>query len=157
MTQIHNIFNFAQVNDKLGTAGQPTREQFRAIKEAGYQMVINLASGITEHDLAGEAEIVAGLDMTYHHIPVDWEKPADDDLEQFFALMEANQSKKLFVHCIANYRASAFTMLYRVIKQGVPLAEAKAFKESVWKPEEVYPIWDTFIEKTLKKYGVRDN
>ena len=154
MSELSKIYNFAEINDNLGTAGQPTREQFPSIKEAGYQVVINLADGTSKHDIPEEADIVRELDMDYHNIPVDWENPAENDLAQFFSLMEANQAKKVFVHCIANYRVSAFVMLYRVIKRGVALSEAKAFKETIWKPEKVFPVWDSFIEKTLKSHNI---
>ncbi|MEO1287079.1 MAG: hypothetical protein AAFV93_04870 [Chloroflexota bacterium] len=61
------------------------------------------------------------------------------------------------MHCIANYRVSAFVMLYRVTQRDVPLADAKAFKETVWNPEHVFPIWETFITNTLHEHGVEDN
>jgi len=154
MSTLDEMYNFASVNDNLSTSGQPTKEQFSAIKEAGFEMVINLADGSSERDIPEEADIVTGLDMSYHNIPVDWGNPTENDLNQFFTLMEANRDKKIFVHCIANYRVSAFTMLYRVIKQDVKLSDAKAFKDTVWNPEHVYPVWDEFIEKMLKQHGI---
>jgi protein tyrosine phosphatase (PTP) superfamily phosphohydrolase (DUF442 family) len=156
MPELSEIYNFAEVNDKLGTSGQPKAEQFPVVKESGYQVVINLADGTSKRDIPEESELWAELGLDYHHIPVDWGNPTDDDLQQFFTLMEANQSKKIFVHCIANYRVSAFTMLYRVIKQGVPLADASAFKDTVWKPEHAYPIWDAFITHTLKQHEIEE-
>lgn len=154
MAKLENIYNFCKVSDTLGTAGQPLVEEFPAIKDAGYEVVINLADGTSSKTVADEPQIVADLGLEYHNIPVAWNNPTQADLEQFFALMAAKQDKKIFLHCIANYRVSAFTMLYRVIKQGVPLAEAKAFKDTIWKPEDVVPIWDEFIAASLKKYGV---
>ncbi|MBD1844154.1 hypothetical protein H6F89_12240 [Cyanobacteria bacterium FACHB-63] len=35
-----SILNFVQINDRLATAGKPTIEQFTAIKNAGYNVVI---------------------------------------------------------------------------------------------------------------------
>lgn len=154
MTELENIYNFCKVSDTLGTSGQPIVEEFPAIKAAGYEVVINLADGTSSKSVANEPEIVANLGLEYHNIPVAWGNPTLDDLEQFFALMAGNQAKKIFAHCIANYRVSAFTMLYRVIKQGVPLAEAKAFKDTVWHPEDAVPVWDEFIDEALKKYGI---
>ena len=40
---LSEIYSFLAVGDKLGTAGQPTEEQFRLIREAGFEAVINLA------------------------------------------------------------------------------------------------------------------
>lgn len=156
MAELDTIYNFAKVSEQLGTAGQPKAEQFPMIKEAGYQVIINLASGKTEEDVQEEPEIVADLGLDYHHLPIDWEQPTSDDIEKFFALMNANKDKQVFVHCIANYRVSGFVMLHRVIQQDVPLADAKAFKDTVWNPEHVFPVWDEFITTTLKRYGIEE-
>ena len=49
-----NIYNMLSVADDLGTAGQPTSAQLAAIKAAGYEVVINLATGTTPRDLPNE-------------------------------------------------------------------------------------------------------
>ena len=46
--------------------------------------------------------------MTYIHIPVDFEKPTDRDFDQFCSAMEQLKEVPVHVHCIANYRVSAF-------------------------------------------------
>ena len=117
-SQLSDIYRFQAVTANLGTAGQPTAEQFDAVKDAGYEVVINLALGTTPRDLPNEPGIVAAHGIDYAHIPVVFDAPTDNDLSQFFAAMEANQHKKCFVHCIANARVSAFVMLYRVLRQG---------------------------------------
>ena len=40
--------------------------------------------------------------------------------------MDALADEPVWVHCIANYRASAFTYLYRINKRGDSKADAKA-------------------------------
>src|SRR5215470_6861879 len=115
---LSDIDRFQAVTATLGTAGQPTAAQFDAVKDAGYEVVINLALGTTPRDLPNEPGIVAAHGLDYAHIPVVFDAPTDNDLSQFFAAMEANQHKKCFVHCIANARVSAFVMLYRVLRQG---------------------------------------
>lgn len=145
--QLSDIFNFLQVDD-LGTAGQPTAEQLAAVKDAGYDVVINLAMGNTARDLRNEADVVSRLGMDYVHIPVDFEAPTARDLDQFFAAMDANQDNKCFVHCIANMRVSAFVMLYRVLRQGVPLDEARATMQRIMQPNAV---WQRFIDESLAR------
>ena len=143
---LSDIFNFVAVSDNLGTAGQPTTEQFDAVQEAGYQVVINLATGTTPRDLPHEAERLQERGLDYIHIPVIWEKPTAENLAQFFQAMDANQGKKCFVHCIANMRVSAFVYLYRILKQGVPEAEARAMMHRLWQPNTV---WQNFIDEAL--------
>jgi protein tyrosine phosphatase (PTP) superfamily phosphohydrolase (DUF442 family) len=141
-----NIYNMLSLTDNLGTSGQPTSAQLAAIKEAGYEVVINLATGTTPRDLPHEADVVAAQGMDYIHIPVVWENPTEADLARFFEVMDATQDKKRFVHCIANMRVSAFMFLYRVLRQGMPLEEARAAMRQIWEPN---PIWQKFIDATL--------
>ena len=144
--KLSDIFNFQATTDNLGTAGQPTSEQFGAVKDAGYEVVINLAMGNTPRDLPNEPQLLADNGFDYVHIPVVFEQPTDDDLNQFFEAMDNNQDKKCFVHCIANARVSAFVMLYRVLRQGVPFEEANAAMRQIWDPN---PTWQAFIDKHL--------
>jgi protein tyrosine phosphatase (PTP) superfamily phosphohydrolase (DUF442 family) len=144
--QLSDIYNFLTISDDLGTAGQPTAEQLAAVKEAGYDVVINLALGTTPRDLPNEADLVARHGMDYIHIPVVFDKPTEADLERFFAAMDENRDKKCFVHCIANMRVSAFVFLYRVLRQGVAPDEARAMMNRLWQPNAV---WQKFIDETL--------
>lgn len=145
-TPLSTIYNMLPIADDLGTSGQPTSAQLATIKEAGYEVVINLATGTTPRDLPNEAAVVAAQGMDYIHIPVVWEKPTATDLERFFEAMDATQGKKRFVHCIANMRVSAFVLLYRVLRQGLPLEEARASMARIWQPN---PIWQQFIDAAL--------
>ncbi len=145
-TPLSTIYNMLPIADDLGTSGQPTSAQLATIKEAGYEVVINLATGTTPRDLPNEAAVVAAQGMDYIHIPVVWEKPTASDLERFFEAMDATQGKKRFVHCIANMRVSAFVLLYRVLRQGLPLEEARASMARIWQPN---PIWQQFIDTAL--------
>ena len=146
MTSLSTIYNMLSLADDLGTSGQPTSAQLAAIKEAGYEMVINLATGQTPRDLPNEADVVAAHGMEYIHIPVLWDNPTEADLARFFEVMDATQHKKRFVHCIANMRVSAFMFLYRVLRQGMPVEEARATLAKIWEPN---PIWHRFITEAL--------
>ena len=145
-SSLSTIYNMLPLTDDLGTSGQPTSAQLAAIKEAGYAVVINLATGKTPRDLPNEADVVAAQGMEYIHIPVIWENPTEADLARFFEAMDATQDKKRFVHCIANMRVSAFLFLYRVLRQGMPVEEARASMAQIWEPN---PIWHKFINDAL--------
>jgi protein tyrosine phosphatase (PTP) superfamily phosphohydrolase (DUF442 family) len=145
---LSTIYNMLHVAEDLGTAGQPTTEQLAAIKDAGYEVIINLATGTTPRDLPNEADAVATLGMEYIHIPVVWDHPTETDLTRFFDAMDATQDKKRFVHCIANMRVSAFVMLYRVLRHGVPLDEARTTMARIWEPN---PLWHQFIQEALAR------
>jgi hypothetical protein len=41
-------------------------------------------------------------------------------------------------------------MLYRVLRQGVPLEEARALMHQIWTPNAT---WQAFIDETLAKHA----
>jgi hypothetical protein len=62
--------------------------------------------------------------------------------------MDAHRDEKLWVHCAANMRVSAFLGLYRVIKQGWEPERAFELMHGLWQPNEV---WSAFIAAMLEK------
>lgn len=147
--RLENIYNFLKISDTIATAGQPLEEQFLAIKQAGYQVVVNLAISQSTNALANEQNIVEALQMEYVHIPVVWEKPTLENIVNFFATIEANVDRSIFVHCAANMRVSAFMYLYRLIFQQVNEAEARKDLERIWMPNET---WQIFIQQVIERY-----
>jgi len=144
------IYNFLPIDARWATSGQPTVEQFSAIKAAGYEVIINLGMPDSPRAVLNEAEVVAAQGIDYVAIPVVWEAPTAADLAAFFAAMRAHQGQKRFVHCIANMRVSAFTFLYRVLVLGVPVDEARQTLHQIWEPN---PIWQQFIDEQLVADG----
>jgi protein tyrosine phosphatase (PTP) superfamily phosphohydrolase (DUF442 family) len=140
------IRNYLALSPTLGTAGQPTAEQFKAVAEAGYTVVVNLALSTSDHAIPNEAELLKSLGITYFHIPVVWEAPTPADLAIFFKVMDRNREVKVLVHCALNMRVSAFVYLYRVLRLGVDPAVAIADLHRIWHPN---PTWQTFIDQSL--------
>lgn len=151
-SSIEAICNFVPVSDRIGTAGQPTAEQFADIKAAGYEVVVNLAMPNSSNALPNERQLVTQQGMEYVHIPVVFEDPTGSDLEQFFDVMDRNRDRKVFVHCVVNYRVSAFTFLYRVIRLGASRQTAEETMHQIWAPDA---IWQQFIDETLAHYPPR--
>jgi len=144
-------YNFRLIDDSLSTSGQPTQEQLAAIATAGFRAVINLAlHDDPRYSLPDERGTVEGLGMVYVHIPVQFAAPTEGDLLKFFDAMDANSGEKLWVHCAANMRVTAFLGLYRVIRQGWDRESAFAPMRSVFEPNEV---WSAFIESMIGKLG----
>jgi len=149
-----SLLNFHAIDAGLLTAGQVTPAHVPALPEAGVELVINLAVADAERN-AEEGFLVTSEGIAYAHIPVVWNEPTLADLALFFAVMDARGDRKTLVHCFANYRASAFTYLYRTLRLGVPEAEAREGLMAVWSDEafEEYPMWVTFMETAKDAYG----
>ena len=146
---MNDIYNFLAYNELLSSSGMPTAEQMRSVAEAGVQVVINLAPHDVSNALPGEPELVNSLGMQYVNIPVTWGTPTRDDLKTFMREMDAHSDKKIHVHCQANFRASAFIALYRILKLEWQIDEALEVMHRIWDEDE-YPVWKMFIEDTLK-------
>jgi len=149
---LDKIVNFYHLDENIGTSGQPEAEQFRDISDAGYEIVLNLSLSDSPNAIENENEIVSELNMTYVHVPVDFKTPSLEDLESFFKYMKKHKNKKIFVHCVMNWRVSAFLFLYHTIKCDMPVADARQHMNAVWQPE---PVWLEFIENTLNSYGIK--
>ena len=143
---LNSIYNFRAISDRLGTSGQPTENQFRSIRDAGFEGIVNLALPTSDNALPNEGSIVTGLGMFYVHIPVHFEAPSHQDFRAFCGVMEAMKERRVFVHCAANMRVSAFLFLYRVLKGNAARADAERDMHAIWQPDEV---WSRFIRDEL--------
>jgi len=142
MADPEGIYNWRRLDDRITTSGQPTEEQLAEICALGVRHVVNLALHTHEKALPDEAASVSRLGMTYVHIPVDFQNPTEQDFQQFCSVMEQFKDVPVHVHCIANYRVSAFFYRYHRDVLGIDQATAKAEMEAVWHPEGV---WAAFI------------
>jgi uncharacterized protein (TIGR01244 family) len=151
MSNLSEIYNFLPLSDWVATAGQPTEAQFAAVARQGYEVVVNLALPTSDKALPDEKSTVEALGMDYVAIPVQWENPTQQDLEQFFQVMEANQGRKVLVHCAANMRVSAFMYVYQRVKMGIDEATAQQDLNTIWQPNEQ---WQAFMARSLTHYGL---
>jgi protein tyrosine phosphatase (PTP) superfamily phosphohydrolase (DUF442 family) len=142
-----NITNFIQINDKLATAGQPTKKEFKQIAQAGYEVVLNLAMH-NRGALKEEDKVVSKNGMVYIHIPITWKEP---ELDRFKLALDTLkllqiQQKKVFIHCIMNWRVSILIYQYKksiLYKKDVKLKAPKDFKPN--------KKWKRIIALDLKK------
>lgn len=144
---LHTIYHQRTVTPRLGTSGQPTVRQLAAIADAGYTTVINLAlHDDPRYSLPDEPGTVRALGMQYVHIPVAFGSPRRADLQAFFEAMDAHRDERVWVHCAANMRVSAFLGLYGVLREGQPAEQAFALMHELWEPDAT---WRAFIDDAL--------
>jgi protein tyrosine phosphatase (PTP) superfamily phosphohydrolase (DUF442 family) len=139
---IDEIRNYIQVSDRIASSGQPEDHQFKDIADAGYKVVINLAMPNSESAIPEEGNIVTSLKMTYVHIPVPFDAPDIVHLRDFIKVMHALSHQKVWIHCVANYRVSAFLYQYFRLVHGAQPEEARKVMLASWEPNE---IWQKFL------------
>lgn len=144
------IYHFLQLNEYLFSSGMPTADEMKEVADAGVQVVINLALTTSRGALENEDQLVESLGMKYIHIPVEWDHPTRQDLDDFFATMEDHKGDKILVHCQANYRVTAFVTLYRILREGWDKEQAFAVMNRMWNPED-FPVWQKFIDENLSQ------
>jgi protein tyrosine phosphatase (PTP) superfamily phosphohydrolase (DUF442 family) len=127
-----SIYNWHRLGDRITTSGQPTEPQLADIHALGVRHIINLGLHTHEKALPNEAASVSRLGMTYIHIPVDFQNPTDEDFTRFCSTMEQLKEVRVHVHCIANYRVSAFLYRYRRDVLGTNEAQARADMEEMF-------------------------
>jgi len=136
------IYNWFRLDDRLTTSGQPSEDHLAGIRDMGVRHIVNLGLHTHERALPDEAGSVAALGMTYIHIPVDFQNPTEADFGRFCEVMDDLRDVPVHIHCIANYRVSAFFYRYRRDVLGWDDARAQADMEKLWQPNEV---WAEFI------------
>ena len=141
------IYNWRRLDDRITTSGQPTEPQLAEIHALGVRHIVNLGLHTSEKALPDEAVSVGRLGMTYIHIPVDFQNPTDQDFEQFCSVMKRLNDVPIHVHCIANYRVSAFCYRYRRDVLGMDETQARSEMEAIWHPEGV---WAAFVDREAR-------
>ena len=137
-----SIYNWHRLDERLTTSGQPSEAQLAGIKALGVSHIVNLGLHTHERALPDEAASVAALGMTYIHIPVEFQNPTEADFARFCDVMAELSQAPVHVHCIANFRVSAFFYRYRRDVLGWDELRARADLEKLWQPAEV---WAEFI------------
>jgi len=144
--------NTFQVFDWLWTSGQLTEKDINSLSNYGIRTVINLAPPNSSNALRGEAELVTGLGMNYIQIPVKWEQPTIEQLEQFCIALRTHEGRPCWVHCAKNMRVSAFLYIYRSIFLNEPEEVASYPMTEIWEPN---PIWKAFIDDAMTQFAKR--
>ncbi|WP_108124543.1 protein tyrosine phosphatase family protein [Saccharospirillum mangrovi] len=148
---MESIRNFFQLTPNIGSGGQPTVEQFQLIADNGYQHVINL--GMPDHvdAVPDEDKRLSALQLNYLHIPVSFDAPRPDQLKLFCQVMNCLCTDKVFVHCIMNYRASAFLYQYLTKMEALEEQQARSPVLDFWNPP---PVWQEVMSWSREDIGL---
>ena len=139
-----DIFNFLVAAPGLMTAGQPTKEQLQRLAGDGCTLVINLHTNDPRWELPNEAGLLERMGVEYHNVPVEFSAPSPEDYARFEQILLQRGERTTLVHCVANYRVTAFMALFGEKQLGWDRAKADAFIAQVWQPDRV---WSAFLEQ----------
>ncbi|WP_156842347.1 beta-lactamase hydrolase domain-containing protein [Novosphingobium aquimarinum] len=144
-----HIACWQRLDARTTTSGKLVADDIASLDALGVRHVINLALDSSPHALVDEAKLLAARDIDYTHIPVPFEAPEDAHYAAFRKAYE-DTSEPVHVHCIMNWRVSAFFYRYHRDVVGMPEAEARALMERQWAPdqdERYASVWGAFIAR----------
>ena len=151
MTDPEDIRNWLRLSDRITTSGKLNEGDPERIAATGARHVINLALDGHPEALPDEAAKMAQAGMRYTHIPIPFDAPTEAHYEAFRAVLDADD-EPVHVHCIANFRVSAFFYRYNRQERGMTEPEARAIMERVWVPETIdiphAGAWAAFVAQS---------
>ncbi|MGE3691226.1 MAG: protein tyrosine phosphatase family protein [Novosphingobium sp.] len=142
-----HIACWQRLDSRTTTSGRLAAEDVSALAAAGVRHVINLALPDSPGALPDEAELMARAGLRYTHVPVPFDAPRESHYRAFCKAYDADCGP-VHVHCIMNWRVSAFFYRYHRDK-GMSEADAKAIMQRQWSPDtseaQHATVWADFI------------
>ena len=128
-----DIRGWQRLDMRTTTSGRLLPDDPPRLAAIGVRHVVNLALDDHPDALAHEASLMADAGIAYTHIPVPFDAPTTAHYEAFKAALDQAGDEAIHVHCIMNWRVSAFfNLLHR--ERGMPDAQARALMQRQWDP-----------------------
>lgn len=145
-----DIRAWQRLSQRVTTSGRLQPADPARLAAIGVRHVINLAMPDHPDALSGDRAAMAAAGLRYTHVPVPFEAPGEEHYRAFREALETDAGP-VHVHCIANWRVSAFFYRYHRDSCGMPEPEARALMERQWSPEThdhpAAPAWAAFIRE----------
>ena len=136
MADPDDIRNWLRLDGRITTSGRLQQGDPERLAALGVRHVVNLALDEHPEALPDAAQQMAAAGLRYTPIPIPFARPTEDNYAAFRAAIEADD-EPVHVHCIMNWRVSAFFYRYNRDVVGMAEPEARALMERIWKPEEM--------------------
>ena len=143
--------NRVDIDARLSTSGQPSRDYLTTLKGQGFEAVVSLVPASAPDAVADEGEILRRQGLHYVHLPIAFGQPSDADVAQVFAALRALDGQRVLLHCELNFRASSMAFLWRVIERHQDPAQAYEALSRVWAPNGA---WRRLIEGQLRQHRI---
>ena len=149
MNDPDDIRGWQRLDPQTTTSGKLDETDVERLAAIGVKHVINLALDTHPEALADEAGKLAARGIRYTHIPVPFDAPSDVHFAAFRAAI-GEGDEPLHVHCIMNWRVSAFFFRLNRDHRGMAEAEARALMKQQWEPDKAdrpeTKAWAAFIK-----------
>jgi protein tyrosine/serine phosphatase len=110
-----SIDRFRRVADGVYRSAQPSDNDLRALKDAGFRTILNLRSSHSERP---QAEAL-GFRVVEIPLKADADPPSDDEVRRFFEVVLDPAARPVLIHCaVGKDRTGAMAALHRIELDG---------------------------------------
>jgi uncharacterized protein (TIGR01244 family) len=138
-----------KVTPEFCTGGQPRPEHFEQLKKDGVKAVLNLRQP-GEHRAAEEQEAVQKAGLKYFNIPVNYQNPTEETVDEFLRITDDPANRPMFIHCTAAIRVGAYWAIRRVLRDGMTFDDALAEARKVGLTQG--PHLEVFAREYIRKH-----
>jgi uncharacterized protein (TIGR01244 family) len=150
MTDPVDICAWQRLDDRTTTSGKLVEADVTRLAAIGVMHVVNLALDEHPEALSDEGAKLAAAGIGYTHIPVPFDAPTDVHFKAFLQTLKKVGDNPVHVHCIMNWRVSAFYYRLHRDHRGMDEAKARALMEVQWSPDiskdPRAQVWAEFIK-----------
>ncbi len=149
MNDPDDIRAWQRLDDRTTTSGKIDDKDVARLAAIGVEHVINLALDEHPEALADEGAKLTAVGIGYTHIPIPFDAPHSSHFEAFRKTLDEIGDAPVHVHCIMNWRVSAFYYRLNRDYRGMDEGGARALMHQQWAPERSddarAKIWAEFI------------
>ncbi len=123
--ELSGVSYVGKVNAFLYRGSQPNEEGIEELKKIGITTIVDLR-GERQSTVAAERKHAEAAGMRLVNIRASgWSPPKDEELVQFFSLLQKRPKEKVYVHCwLGNDRTGVFVASYRIAFEHWPAERA---------------------------------
>lgn len=113
--ELHGVSYVGKVNDFLYRGSQPNEQGVEQLKKIGVTTIVDLR-GERQGTVATERKRAEARGIHLVNIGASgWSPPKDEELVQFFSLLQKRPRETVYVHCwLGNDRTGVFVAAYRI-------------------------------------------
>ncbi|MEN7537917.1 hypothetical protein [Aurantiacibacter flavus] len=134
MNDPEHIRAWHRLSSEVTTSGMLADRNLRDLIRADIKHVLDLTPKGHPEALPGEEHALRLLGIGYTRVSVPFATPEEEHYQAFVRAVEG-LPRPLHVHCVANYRVSAFFYRYH-LECGWNEQEARALMMQHWEPDE---------------------
>ena len=120
---LRGVTNANQASPTVVTGGQPGAAHFRALKDAGVEVILDIRDPMEPRGF-DEQSLMEELGFDYRNIVVTDAHLTDATLDEITGVMRESEGKATLVHCASGNRVGGALIPWLILDQGMTEEEA---------------------------------